>query len=178
MSGTAALGLVCHSAELEPLSGGGEKHLLKYVELAHQLEAEYCVALRYHFSLFMDDVFASLIRTFTPVVQLAEKYDIPIGIENMNKVHEDCEIAYLGGHRKLARVFDACHKVSWMTLTWHTPAFSPEDESFIKAFPTGSSAPTSATTTEARLHLPVERARSIQTAPEMLKISVSKNAQY
>ncbi len=129
-----------NSAELDPIVRKGvEKYLLGYVELAHRLEAEYLVLhFGYHFSLFMDDVFASLIRTFTPVVQLAEKYDIPIGIENMNKVHENCEIAYLGVTiEELARVFKAL-PTKYLGLTLdvaHASLLPGGTESFIKAFP-------------------------------------------
>jgi len=83
-----------NSAEIEPtVRKAVEKHLLAYVQLAHRLEAEYLVLhFGYHFSLFPDEVFKCQNRTFTPVVELAEKYQIPSGIENMNKVHEECEI--------------------------------------------------------------------------------------
>jgi len=129
-----------NSAELEPtVRKGVEKYLLGYVQLAHKLEAEYLVLhFGYHFSLFMDDVFATLIRTFTPVVELAEKYNIPIGIENMNKVHEDCEIAYLGVTiEELARVFNALPtKFLGLTLdVAHASLLPGGTESFIKAFP-------------------------------------------
>ncbi|MBT8329717.1 MAG: sugar phosphate isomerase/epimerase, partial [Desulfofustis sp.] len=47
------------------------------------------------------------VETYKPVVELAEKYELPIGIENMNKMHEDCEVAYLGvTPEELGRVFD------------------------------------------------------------------------
>ncbi|RZW20695.1 MAG: sugar phosphate isomerase/epimerase, partial [Desulfobulbaceae bacterium] len=79
-----------------------------YVQLAHDLGAEYIVLhFGYHFSLFMDEVFRCLVETYKPVVELAEKYELPIGIENMNKMHEDCEVAYLGvTPEELGRVFD------------------------------------------------------------------------
>ncbi|HSB81592.1 MAG TPA: sugar phosphate isomerase/epimerase family protein, partial [Candidatus Methylomirabilis sp.] len=104
-----------------------------------KLEAEYLVLhFGYHFSLFMDDVFASLIRTFKPVVELAERYDIPIGIENMNKVHEDCEIAYLGVTvEELARVFEA-FPTRHLGLTLdvaHACLLPGGTEPFIRAFP-------------------------------------------
>lgn len=99
-----------NAAEIEPtVKVAAQQHLLDYVTLAHDMEAEYIVLhFGYHFSLFMDEVFRCLIDTYTPVVELAEKYGLPIGIENMNKMHEDCEVAYLGVHpEEFKRVFDA-----------------------------------------------------------------------
>ena len=99
-----------NSAEIEPtVRKGVEKYLLGYVELAKQLEAEYLVLhFGYHFSLFHGGGVRQPDQDIHPVVELAEKYNIPIGIENMNKVHEDCEIVYLGVTiEELARVFNA-----------------------------------------------------------------------
>ncbi|MBT8361799.1 MAG: sugar phosphate isomerase/epimerase [Desulfobacterales bacterium] len=99
-----------NAAEIEPIvKVAAQEHLIKYVQLAHDLGAEYIVLhFGYHFSLFMDEVFRCLIDTYKPVVELAEKYELPIGIENMNKMHEDCEVAYLGvTPEELSRVFDA-----------------------------------------------------------------------
>ncbi|MFX0195804.1 MAG: sugar phosphate isomerase/epimerase family protein [Candidatus Hodarchaeota archaeon] len=129
-----------NSAEIEPtVRKAVEQYLLGYVELAHRLEAEYLVLhLGYHFSLFMDEVFKCLIQTFTPVAELAEKYDIPIGIENMNKIHEDAEIAYLGVTiEELSRVFKAL-PTKYLGLTLdvaHASLLPGGPESFIKAFP-------------------------------------------
>lgn len=98
-----------NAAEIEPtVKVAARQHLLDYVQLAHDLEAEYIVLhFGYHFSLFMDEVFRCLVETYKPVVELAEKYQLPIGIENMNKMHEDCEVAYLGvTPEELGRVFD------------------------------------------------------------------------
>jgi sugar phosphate isomerase/epimerase len=85
------------------------QHLHDYVQLAHDMGAEYLVLhFGYHFSLFMDEVFRCLVETYKPVVELAEKYELPIGIENMNIMHEDCEVAYLGvTPDELSRVIDA-----------------------------------------------------------------------
>lgn len=129
-----------NAAEIEPtVRKAVEKHLLNYVELVHRLEAEYLVLhFGYHFSLFPEEVFKSLIKTYTPVVELAEKYDLPIGIENMNKVHEDCEIAYLGVTiEELSRVFKALpSKYLGLTLdVAHASLLPGGTESFIKAFP-------------------------------------------
>lgn len=99
-----------NAAEIEPtVRVAVKQHLLDYVQLAHDLEAEYLVLhFGYHFSLFMDEVFRCLIDTYRPVVELAEKYALPIGIENMNLMHEDCEVAYLGvTPEELSRVLDA-----------------------------------------------------------------------
>jgi len=99
-----------NTAEIEPtVKVAAQQHLIEYVKLAHNLGAEYIVLhFGYHFSLFMDEVFRCLIDTYKPVVELAEKYELPIGIENMNKMHEDCEVAYLGVTvEELSRVFDA-----------------------------------------------------------------------
>jgi len=128
-----------NSAELEPtVRKAVEKYLLGYLELARRLEAEYLVLhFGYHFSLFLDKVFQSLIETFTPVVELAEKYDIPVGIENMNKVHEDCEIVYLGVTiEELSKVFQALpSKYLGLTLdVAHASLLPGGPESFIKAF--------------------------------------------
>jgi sugar phosphate isomerase/epimerase len=98
-----------NAAEIEPtVKVAAQQHLIEYVKLAHALEAEYIVLhFGYHFSLFMDEVFRCLVDTYKPVVDLAEKLEMPIGIENMNKMHDDCEVAYLGvTPEELSRVFD------------------------------------------------------------------------
>lgn len=128
-----------NSAELEPgVRKAVEQYLIGYVELARELEAEYLVLhFGYHFSLFLDDVFKGLIQTFTQVVERAEKYRIPIGIENMNKVHEDSEICYLGVTiEELSRVFDAIpSKYFGLTLdVAHASLLPGGTASFIKAF--------------------------------------------
>jgi sugar phosphate isomerase/epimerase len=109
------------------------------VELAKQMEVEYLVIhCGYHFSLFPDVVFESLVKTFTPVVELAEKYDIPLGIENMNALHPDAEILYLGVTiDELSRVFGAI-KSRYLGLTLdvaHANLLPGGVESFIRAFP-------------------------------------------
>ena len=128
-----------NAAEIEPtVRKAVQRHLMDYVELAHQLEAEYVVLhFGYHFSLFMDHVFECLIRTYTPVVELAEKYKLPIGIENMNKIHEEAEIAYLGVTiEELTRVFDAIpSKYFGLTLDIaHASLLPGGPESFMDAF--------------------------------------------
>jgi sugar phosphate isomerase/epimerase len=109
-----------NSAEIEPtVKKAAQQHLLDYIQLAHDLEAEYIVLhLGYHFSLYMDEVFRCLIDTYKPVVDLAEKFQLPIGVENMNKMHDDCEVAYMGVHpEEFTRMFDAIpSKYFGMTL--------------------------------------------------------------
>jgi sugar phosphate isomerase/epimerase len=86
----------------------------------------------------MDHVFDCLIKTYTPVVELAEKYKLPIGIENMNKIHEAAEIAYLGVTiEEMKRVFDAIPS-NYFGLTLdiaHASLLPGGPESFIDAFP-------------------------------------------
>jgi sugar phosphate isomerase/epimerase len=129
-----------NAAEIEPtVRKAVQQHLIDYVELAHRLEAEYVVLhFGYHFSLFMDHVFDCLIKTYGPVVELAEKYKLPIGIENMNKIHEAAEIAYLGVTvEELARVFNAIpSKYFGLTLDIaHASLLPGGPESFMDAFP-------------------------------------------
>jgi sugar phosphate isomerase/epimerase len=129
-----------NAAEIEPtVRKAVQQHLLAYVELAHQLEAEYVVLhFDYHFSLFMDHVFDCLIQTYRPVVEPAEKYKLPIGIENMNKIHEEAEIAYLGVTvEELARVFNAIpSKYLGLTLDIaHASLLPGGPKSFMDAFP-------------------------------------------
>ena len=129
-----------NSAEIEPtVQKAVQQHLIDYMELAHDLEAEYLVLhFGYHFSLFMDDVFRCLIENYKPVVTLAEKYNLPIGIENMNKVHEECEIVYLGVTvEEFQRVFDAISsKYFGLTLDIaHASLLPGGSKAFMDAFP-------------------------------------------
>jgi sugar phosphate isomerase/epimerase len=129
-----------NSGEIEPtVRKAVEQHLLDYMELAHQLEAEYIVLhFGYHFSLFPEEVFRCLKMTFRPVVELAEKYELPVGIENMNKIHEDAEIVYLGVYvEEFQRMFKALpSKYFGLTLDVAHASLLPDGpESFIKAFP-------------------------------------------
>lgn len=129
-----------NSAEIEPtVRKAVAQHLVDYMELARELEAEYLVLhFGYHFSLFKDEVYRCLIENFTPVVELAEKYRLPIGVENMNKVHDDCEIAYMGVTvEEFHRVFDAI-KSDYFGLTLdiaHASLLPEGPDAFIKAFP-------------------------------------------
>ena len=129
-----------NSAEIEPtVRVAAEQHLIAYMELAHQLEAEYIVLhFGYHFSLFREEVFRCLKKTYTPVVELAEKYELPIGVENMNKMHEDCEVAYLGVYiDEFTRMFEALpSKYFGLTLDVAHASLLPEGpEGFMDAFP-------------------------------------------
>ncbi len=129
-----------NSAEIEPtVRKGVQQHLIDYITLARNIEAEYIVLhFGYHFSLFMDEVFRCLIETYKPVVELAEKYDLPIGIENMNQVHEECEIVYLGVTvDEFQRVFDAIpSKHFGLTLdVAHASLLPGGSKSFMDAFP-------------------------------------------
>ncbi|MBW2440972.1 MAG: sugar phosphate isomerase/epimerase [Deltaproteobacteria bacterium] len=129
-----------NTAEIEPTVRPAVcQHLIDYVELSRRLKAEYLVLhFGYHFSLHLDEVFRCLIETYKPVVELAEKYEIPIGIENMNQVHEDCEIVYLGVHiEELERVFDAIpSKYLGLTLDVAHAALLPGgNQAFIDKFP-------------------------------------------
>lgn len=128
-----------NAAEIEPtVKAAAQQHLIDYVNLARDMEAEYVVLhFGYHFSLFMDYVFECLIDTYGPVVELAEKYELPIGIENMNKMHEDCECAYLGVTvEELSRVFDVIQsKYFGLTLDIaHASLLPGGSDPFIDAF--------------------------------------------
>lgn len=129
-----------NSAEIEPtVRKAVVEHLHGYLELARGLEAEYLVLhFGYHFSLFPDEVFRCLVENFKPVVERAEKYGIPIGIENMNKLYEDCEIAYLGVTvDEFQRAFEALPS-NYFGLTLdvaHASLLPGGPESFIDAFP-------------------------------------------
>lgn len=61
----------------------------------------------YHFSQFMEATYEALLTTFRRVVEEAEKLNMPMMIENMNRLHPDCEINYLGTTvEELKIVFD------------------------------------------------------------------------
>lgn len=129
-----------NTAEIEPTVRKAVcQHLIDYLELSRSLGAEYLILhFGYYFSLYLDEVFRCLIETFKPVVALAEKYEIPIGIENMNQVHEDCEIVYLGVFvEELERVFDAIpSKHLGITLDVAHAALLPGgNKAFIDRFP-------------------------------------------
>lgn len=85
-----------------------EQHLIEYLELAKKLECSYLVIhCGYHFSQFMEATYEALLTTFRRVVEEAEKLNMPMMIENMNRLHPDCEINYLGTTvEELKIVFD------------------------------------------------------------------------
>ena len=99
-----------NTAEIMPtVRKASEQHLLEYIQLSKELSAEYCVIhCGYHFNLFREVVMESLSKTLQAAVRLAEKLDLLLVIENMNVVHPDCEIVYLGVTvEELKQVFEA-----------------------------------------------------------------------
>ena len=99
-----------NTAEIMPdIREVSERHLLDYIRLSKAIGAEYCVIhCGYHFSQFNDAVMESLFETFRAAVGLAEEIGLPLVIENMNRVHPDSEIVYLGVTiEELKQVFDA-----------------------------------------------------------------------
>ena len=99
-----------NTAEIMPkVRKASEEHLLEYIHLTEEIGAEYCVIhCGYYFSQFHEFVMENLFETFRAGVALAEELDIPLVIENMNAVHPDSEIVYLGVTiDELRRVFDA-----------------------------------------------------------------------
>lgn len=83
--------------------------VLEYIRLTKEIGAEYCmIHCGYHFSQHMDTVMESLFKTFRATVGLAEELEMPLVIENMNAVHPDSEIVYLGVTiEELESVFEA-----------------------------------------------------------------------
>ncbi len=99
-----------NTAEIMPrVREASEEHLLEYIRLTKEIGAEYCVIhCGYHFSQYMDTVWESLFKTLRAAVGLAEELDMLLVIENMNAVHPDSEIVYLGVTiEELEKVFKA-----------------------------------------------------------------------
>ncbi len=99
-----------NSAEIMPgVREASERHLLDYIKLSKAIGAEYCVIhCGYHFSQLQDVVMTNLFKTFRAAVGMAEELDLPLVIENMNRVHPDSEIVYLGVTiDELKQVFEA-----------------------------------------------------------------------
>jgi sugar phosphate isomerase/epimerase len=99
-----------NTAEIMPIvREASEQHLLDYITLSKDIGAEYCVIhCGYYFSKFKDVVMQNLFKTFRPAVKLAEELDVPLVIENMNAVHPDSEMVYLGVTiEELNQVFEA-----------------------------------------------------------------------
>lgn len=91
-------GSYVNSAEMMPtVRLASEQHLIEYVQLAAKLEAENLVVhLGFHFSQYMEDTYAALLKTYRRVVDEAERLKMPLVIENMNLLSPDAEIRYLG----------------------------------------------------------------------------------
>ncbi|MHB9092655.1 MAG: sugar phosphate isomerase/epimerase family protein, partial [Chloroflexota bacterium] len=87
-----------NTAEIMPrVREAAVQHLIDYVRVAAKLGAEHLVVhCGYHFSLYMDTVYESLLRTFRAAVEEAERLRMPLLIENMNVLPEEAEIRYLG----------------------------------------------------------------------------------
>ena len=87
-----------NTAELMPtVRKAVEQHFVEYLELAKKMECTYLVIhCGYHFSQFMEATFESLVSTLKNAVKVAEKLKVSMLIENMNRLHPDCEINYLG----------------------------------------------------------------------------------
>jgi sugar phosphate isomerase/epimerase len=103
-------GSYVNSAEMMPtVRQAVEQHLIEYVQLAHELEADNLVVhLGFHFSQYMEDTYAALLKTYRAVVAEAERLRMPLVIENMNLLSPDAEIRYLGTTiEELKVVFDA-----------------------------------------------------------------------
>ncbi len=99
-----------NTAEIMPkVRKASEEHLLDYIKLSSDISAEYCVIhCGYHFSMFRELVMECLFNTFRAAVDLAEELKLPLVIENMNAVHPESEIVYLGVTiEEIRRVFEA-----------------------------------------------------------------------
>jgi sugar phosphate isomerase/epimerase len=99
-----------NTAEIMPkVRKASEEHLLEYIRLSKDIGAEYCVIhCGFHFSMFHDFVMERLFETLRAAVGLAEELELPLVIENMNAVHPDSEIVYLGVTiEELRSVFEA-----------------------------------------------------------------------
>jgi len=99
-----------NTAEVMPdVREASERHLLGYINLSKAIGAEYCVIhCGYHFSQLRKAVMESLLKTLTAAIELAEALRLPLVIENMNRVHPESEIVYLGVMvEELSQVFNA-----------------------------------------------------------------------
>lgn len=110
-------GIVCslhsasyvNSAEIMPtVHQAVEQHLIEYLQLAARLGAEHLVIhCGFHFSQFMEATYEALLTTFRAAVEVAERLDLPMMIENMNLLPPEAEIRYLGTTiEELKLVFD------------------------------------------------------------------------
>jgi len=129
-----------NTAEIMPdVREASERHLLNYINLSKRIGAEYCVIhCGYHFSQFSETVMESLFKTFTAATELAEELRLPLVIENMNRVHPDSEIVYLGVTvDELRLVFEAVpSKMLGLALdVAHANLLPGGTQSWIDAFP-------------------------------------------
>lgn len=99
-----------NTAEIMPgVREASVQHLLDYIRLAAKMEARHLVVhFGYHFSLFPEQVYESLLSTYRVAVEEAERLKVPLMVENMNLLHPDAEILYLGTTvEELKVVFDS-----------------------------------------------------------------------
>jgi sugar phosphate isomerase/epimerase len=87
-----------NSAEIMPtVRKAATEHLKEYIDLAARLGCEYLVIhCGFHFSVYLERVWAALCETFARAVEYAERKGIPLVIENMNRLAADSEFQYLG----------------------------------------------------------------------------------
>jgi sugar phosphate isomerase/epimerase len=87
-----------NSAEIMPMvRKAAEEHLKEYIDLAAALRCEYLVIhCGFHFSVYLERVWAALCETFARAVEHAERRRIPLVIENMNRLPAESEFQYLG----------------------------------------------------------------------------------
>jgi sugar phosphate isomerase/epimerase len=85
------------------------EHLLDQVRLGGELGCEYAVIhLGYHFSSSLGRAWAAIVETVQRMVELAERLDLPLLVENMNPTPREAEIHYFAVHAdELARLFEA-----------------------------------------------------------------------
>jgi sugar phosphate isomerase/epimerase len=129
-----------NTAEIMPdVREASERHLLNYIKLSKEIGAEYCVVhCGYHFSQFRDVVMESLFKTYRAAVELAEEIDLPLVIENMNHVHPDSEIVYLGVTiEEINQLFDAVpsEKLGLAFDVAHANLLPGGTQNWIDAFP-------------------------------------------
>jgi sugar phosphate isomerase/epimerase len=87
-----------NSAEIMPtVRKAATEHLKEYIDLSAALACEYLVIhCGFHFSVYLETVWAALCETFARAVDYAERRRIPLVIENMNRLPADSEFQYLG----------------------------------------------------------------------------------
>jgi sugar phosphate isomerase/epimerase len=87
-----------NTAEIMPtVRKASEAHLREYVDLARALACEYLVIhCGFHFSVYLDRVRAALYETLARATDYAERRQVPLVIENMNRLPGNSEFQYLG----------------------------------------------------------------------------------